>query len=184
LTLAGQPSRIGGLLASASGWVVLVIGLSIATFLGLLLQSFFPNGYVGWAFAIPTAVLSLFIGLTLLFTGRRLKRHGVDARRRVQFAAVRALAAHHAGSITAEQTAAALNLSEAEADVLLTELAKEPKENVSLDVDDDGQIHFLFGVAEKRWRVLEESAAARGAPAVDAEPVEDASAPPEERARR
>jgi hypothetical protein len=162
--------------------MVLVIGLSIATFLGLLLQSFFPDGYVGWAFAIPTAVLSLFVGLTLLFTGRRLKRQGVDARRRVQFAAVRALASHHAGSVTAEQTAQALNLSEAESDALLTELAKDPKENVSLDVDDDGQIHFLFGVAEKRWRVLEEKAAAPRNTAAEEELAE--AVPPEQRARR
>ena len=135
-----------------------MVGLSIAIFAGLILQSIWPASFFGWAVAIPIAMLSLFAGLALLLTGRRLERRGVDVRRGVQFDALRALAAHNGGAISAERASAALNLTEAECDELLTELAKDPREDVSLEVDDDGQIIFLFGIPEKRWRVLEETA--------------------------
>lgn len=159
LTLTGQPSRIGGVLASISGAFVLVVGLCLALFLGLLLQSIWPGALVGWAFGVPIAAFSLLLGLVLLLGGRRLKRRGVRAQREVQRDAVRALAAHSGGSVTSEQVAQALSLSETESDGVLTELAKDPAEDVSLDVDDDGRIHYLFGVPERRWRVLEETAA-------------------------
>lgn len=179
LTLTGQPSRIGGTLATLSGALVLLVGLSLATFLGLLLQSIWPGSFVGWAFAIPIAAVTLFVGLGLLFGGRRLKRKGMDARRRVQLDAIRALANHRGGSVTALEAAKALDLPEEECDALLTQLAKDPRENVSLDVDDDGQIHYLFGIPEKRWRVLEETAREAALEADEAEPER-----PEWRARR
>lgn len=159
LTLTGQPSRVGGVLASISGAFVLVVGLCLALFLGLLLQSIWPGALVGWAFGVPIAAFSVLVGLVLLLGGRRLKRRGVLARREVQRDAVRALAAHSGGTVTSEQVALALSLSEPESDAVLTELAKDPAEDVSLDVDDDGRIHYLFGVPERRWRVLEETAA-------------------------
>lgn len=169
LTLTGQPSRIGGTLASVSGAIVLIVGLSIAIFLGLLLQSIWPAAFVGWAFAIPIAALSLILGIVLLLGGRRLKQKGVLAQRDVQREAVRALAAHQRGMVTAEQVAQALSLSEEQSDALLTELAKDPNEDVSLDVDDDGRVQYLFGVPERRWRVLEEQAARPNAFGVEAE---------------
>lgn len=167
LTWAGEPSRVGGLIASLSGWAVLIIGLSIAIFAGLLLQTLWPAGFVGWAVAIPILIMSLFAGLALVLTGRRLKRKGANARKTVLFDALRTLAAHNGGAVSAERASRALDLTEAECDELLTELAKDPGENVSLEVDDDGQIQFLFGIPEKRWRVLEETEAqsAHGAPA-------------------
>lgn len=158
VTLAGQPSRVGGVLAQVSGWIVLVLGFSIALFLGLLLGAIWPGSLVGWAFSVPIALLSLFFGGGLAFGGRRLQKSGDDARKRARIEAVRALVAHRGGTVTAADAAQALNVSEAECDVLLTDLAKDPDQNVSLEVDDDGRIRYLFGVAEQRWRVLEENA--------------------------
>jgi hypothetical protein len=158
VTLAGQPSRVGGLLALVSGWVFLVMGLSLSAFLWLLLQSIWPGSMVGWAFAVPVAVLSLFFGGGLVFGGKRLHKSGESAQRSARVAAIRALVAHRGGIVTAAEAAQALNVSEAESDALLTELAKDPAQNVSLEVDDDGRVRYLFGVAEQRWRVLEENA--------------------------
>jgi hypothetical protein len=159
VNLAGQPSRVGGAVAAISGWVILVLGLCLAAFLGLLLQSIWPASFVGYAFAVPIAVTSLFFGLGLVFGGSRLKRSGTLAQQGARIDAIRALVAHKGGIVTAAQAAASLNLPEAECDALLTQLAKDPAQNVSLDVDDDGRIQYLFGVPEKRWRVLEEQAA-------------------------
>ncbi|HEY8943671.1 MAG TPA: hypothetical protein VIM73_05385 [Polyangiaceae bacterium] len=161
LTLAGKPSRIGGTVASAAGWIALVGGLSAALFFGVLLHTVWPGTLIGWAFAVPTAVISLIVGLLLIRGGRRWQKQGIDAERSVKLDAVRALAAHRGGSLTSEQVSEALQVSDEEGDALLTELAKDPKLGVSIDVDDDGVIHYLFGVPERRWRILEE-AAARG----------------------
>jgi hypothetical protein len=159
VTLAGQPSRIGGTVAFVSGWVVLAVGLSIAAFLGLLLFSIWPHSLVALAFSGPIAVLTLLLGLSMVLSGRRLRRSGNLAQKKARIEAIRALAAHRNGALTASQVALALNLSEPESDAALTELAKDPDEGISLEVDDDGRIQFLFGIPEKRWRVLEEAAA-------------------------
>lgn len=161
LSLTGRPTRIGGAFASAAGWVVLVLGLSLAIFFGVLLHSVWPGTLLGWAFAIPTAVISLLVGILLIASGRRWQKRGIDAARSVKLDAVRALVAHRGGSVTSEDVAEALHVGEEESDALLTELAKDPKLNVNLDVDDEGRIHYLFGVLERRWRVLEEDAARR-----------------------
>ena len=162
VNLAGQPSRVGGTLAAVSGWIVLVMGLSFSAFLGLLLQSIWPASFVGYAFALPVAVLSLFFGLGLVLGGSKLKKSGTLAQQKTRIEAIRALVAHRGGIITAADAARALNVPEDECDALLTQLAKDPSQNVSLDVDDDGQIQYLFGVPEKRWRVLEQRAEAAG----------------------
>lgn len=161
LTLAGKPLSIGGAVASAAGWAVLVGGLSLAVFFGVLLHSVWPGTLIGWAFGVPTSVISLLLGLVLIQGGRRWRKKGAFAEQSAKLEAVRALAAHRGGSVTSEDVAGALLVSEAEADLLLTELAKDAKLHVNLDVDDEGRIHYLFGLPEKRWRVLEE-AAARG----------------------
>lgn len=168
VTLAGQPSRWGGTLAHALGWVLLVVGSSLAAFLWLLLQSIWPHSFVGWAFALPVMVVSWFFGLFLVIGGRRLRKQGDATQRGLRFEAIRALAAHRGGSLTAADAAHALKISDAESDALLTELAKDPDANVSLEVDDDGRIVFLFGIPEKRWRVLEQTAEQADA-AVEAE---------------
>lgn len=161
VTHAGQPSRVGGLLALVSGWVFLVLGMAVSGFFWLLFQAIWPHSLVAWAFAAPILLLSLFFGGGLVFGGKRLHKSGEDAQRRARVEAIRALVAHRGGMVTAAEAALALNVSEQESDALLTELAKDPDQNVSLEVDDDGRIRYLFGVAETRWRVLEE-AAARG----------------------
>jgi hypothetical protein len=138
--------------------VFLVSGLSLSAFLWLLLQSIWPHSMVGWAFAVPIAVLSLFFGGGLVFGGKRLHKSGESAQKKARVEAIRALVAHRGGMVTAAEAAQALNVSESESDGLLTELAKDPDQNVSLEVDDDGRIRYLFGLAEQRWRVLEEQA--------------------------
>lgn len=164
MTLAGQPAKVGGIAATLAGSFVLVAGLSLALLVGLLLQSIWPGAFVGWAFAVPIVALTLFFGFLLLLGGRRLRRRGGETRRSVQLAAIRAFVAHRGGSVTAAEAARALNLSESDADALLTEFAKDPTADVSMDVGDDGIIRYDFNREEKRWRVLDETQSTASAP--------------------
>jgi hypothetical protein len=160
---------VGGTLAFFSGWAVLALGLSLATFLGLLFHSIWPGKFVGLAFATPIALLTLVLGGFLVLGGKRLQSSGHKVQRAARLEAVRAMAAHRGGSITARDVAQSLELAEAETDALLTELAKDPDANVSLDIDDEGRIHYLFdGTAEARFRVLDQEAAPPNDPAPNA----------------
>jgi hypothetical protein len=158
LNLAGKGSRIGGAAARFFGWATLVFGTSIAAFLALIFQSIWPEGFVGYAFAIPVMILSVAIGVPLVLGGKRLGRHGEEKERQTRLQAIRSLAAHRRGAITARDVAAALAMPELAADALLTDLARNPDENVSLDLDDNGNIYYLFGLGgealhEARWRI-------------------------------
>lgn len=162
LSLAGGPARLGGTAALFAGIAVLVIGLTAALGVLLLLLSIWPGSLVGWAFAIPLAVPSLFFGLALVLGGRKLRQHGARKRRSVELEAARAAVAHRNGLVTAAEAALALGVSEEQADSLLTELSRETDVEVNLDVDDDGRIRYAFGRPAERFRVLEEEAAKRG----------------------
>src|SRR5690242_5493841 len=66
LNLAGQPSKIGGAVASVVGWIVLAGGLSLALMITLIAQALFPAGFAGYALGIPIAALSLVVGILLV----------------------------------------------------------------------------------------------------------------------
>ncbi|HYO97210.1 MAG TPA: hypothetical protein VER33_22020, partial [Polyangiaceae bacterium] len=125
------------------------------------LQSLWPAAFIGWAFGVFDGVSSLFFGLLLVFTGRGLRRRGNDRQRAVQLEAVRALLTNRGGSATAREAAQALQLSDEEADALLMELAKDPKADASVEVEDSGQLRYVFGHTDKRWRVLEDDVLGR-----------------------
>jgi hypothetical protein len=138
------------------GIAVLVLGGSLSVGVLLLLQSIAPSTVLGWAVGIPMLAATLFFGIVLLVAGRKLKRHGSARQRAVRLEALRALIAHQKRAVTPHEVGRALNLSDAEADDLLTEFAREYPTPVTIDVGDDGQIRYDFSGAETRWRVLEE----------------------------
>lgn len=158
VNLAGRPSKWGGSLTQFAGWATVTTGLALATGITLLLLAIWPASIVGFAIGIPMAMLSLFFGLALVLGGRRLRRHGDERAHATKVDAIRAMAEHKQGQLRAADVAGALAIDVAEADELLTELALSPPEQVSLDVDDDGQLHYLFGadkveqLERDRWR--------------------------------
>ena len=158
LSLAGQPSRWGGLAASLAGVSVLVLGLSLSAGVWLLLQSIWPASVVGWAFALPMVAATLLFGLLLLVGGRRLRKSGTAHQQAVQLAAVQSIVQHRRGPVSAHDIAGALQLPEPEVDALLTQLARQKATAVTLDVDDRGHIVYDFEGEERRWRVLDEPA--------------------------
>jgi hypothetical protein len=158
VSLAGQPSRVGGIAATIAGTSVLVLGLSLALGLWFVLHGLSPM--VSWGVAIPVAMASLLFGLLLLLGGNRLRRHGSERQEQVQLAALKALVQHRRGPISALEAASALQLPEAQADALLTRLAREKATAVTVDVDTQGHVVYDFDGEARRWRVLEDDLAA------------------------
>jgi hypothetical protein len=161
LNLTGKPARIGGLTAQVFGWVVLVVGLFLALTIGLLVQAlaslFFATTWLGLAIGIPIAVLAIGVALLGIIGGKKLGRAGELSLRKAQFETIHSLARHRRNVVKASDVAHALGIDEAQADAILVTLAKDPSENVSIDVSDDGTISYLFGSAEAiRWRIRAE----------------------------
>jgi hypothetical protein len=177
VSLAGQPARVGGAAASIVGLAVLVLGLSSSAGVWFLLQSIWPTHAVGWALAVPMAAASLLFGLLLLLGGSKLRRHGAERQQAVQLDAVKGLVQHRRGPVTAQEVAQALELPEAQADLLLTRLAQQAATDVTVDVDQQGRVAYDFQGEERRWRVLEEAALAE-------EEAEGALDTPAERLKR
>jgi hypothetical protein len=127
--------------ASVAGWLVLAVGLSIALGLGLLLGAIFSSLAVGFGVGLPFATLSLAIGILLVRSGSSLRRSGANAERATRDQALLEMAGHH-GPVTAVDAARLLNTTVAQADAMLTELAKREPERLAIDVDEQGVVWY------------------------------------------
>jgi hypothetical protein len=145
VNLAGKSSRVGGTFARVLGWVVLVCGGSLALAVGLLALAL-QAGAVGLAFALPIAIVALVLGIALVRSGRSMNLSGVEAERATREQALLSLAAHR-GAVTAIEAARALGVGVAEADAMLTVLAKGQPERVAVDVDDQGVVWYRVSAA-------------------------------------
>ena len=163
LNLAGTPARFGGYAARVFGWGALGIGLFLALTLGLISQAvgsmIAPGSWLGLAVGVPIALLSIALGLFGVLGGKKLFRAGEGQLQAAQRDAVHALARHQNGVVKTKDVARALGIDEVRAESVMNALAKEPAENVSLDVDQDGHVIYLLGSAEAiRWRIRAEQA--------------------------
>jgi hypothetical protein len=79
-------------------------------------------------------------------SGRSLQESGEGAERATRAQALLAMAAQR-GAVTARDAAQALSTSVAEADAMLTELAKREPERVAVDVDDQGVLWYRVAPA-------------------------------------
>jgi hypothetical protein len=127
------------------GWLVLVCGGSLALCVALLFLAFHALA-VGLAIAVPIAVVVLVLGIALVRSGRSLSSSGVEAARTTREQALLAVAAHR-GAVTAVDAARALGVGTAEADAMLTALAKRDPERVAVDVDDEGVVWYRVSAA-------------------------------------
>ena len=150
LAFAGQPSKLGGRVGRVLGIVVLVFGLLSAAVLMLCFQLLWPAQNIGYALGLPVALVSLVVGTLLMIASRRLNRAGADAERQARIEALYALAVNRGGTLTASDAAHSLQLAAAQADALLSDLAKTQPEYVSLELDDAGQAFYLFSRAGTR----------------------------------
>ncbi|MDI1476646.1 hypothetical protein [Polyangium sp. y55x31] len=140
VNVAGQPSKIGGGVASVAGWIILITGVLLALTLGALIGLLSPA--VAWIVGGFLGAMSVLFGLVFILGGRLLWKTGKERERGAQEQAVFAVARRNAGSVTPAELARAVNVTEAEADALLTEMAKRPDARVTLEVDDDGTLRY------------------------------------------
>lgn len=141
VNLAGKPAQVGGTVASVFGWLVLGLGGSIAIGVGLLVYAIAQAVAMAIAWALPLAVVTLVVGTLLLRGGQRLSASGDAAQRETREQALLAFAAQR-GRVRAEDVAQAFGVGVAEADAMLTDLAKREPDKVALDVDDDGVVWY------------------------------------------
>ena len=78
----------------------------------------------------------------------------------MQTEALTALFNNRRDGVTAADAARALGVEPARADEILTQMARDPEQDISVDLHDDGTVHYLRGddSGAKRWRILEERA--------------------------
>lgn len=145
VNMAGKPSRVGGTFAVVLGWSVLVLGGATALGVVLLLLALsWPAGAL--AIGLPIALVTLVTGILLVKSGRSLQASGEDAERATRSQALLAMAGQR-GAVTAREAAQALGTSIADADAMLTELAKRDPERVAVDVDDQGVLWYRVAPA-------------------------------------
>jgi hypothetical protein len=149
VNLAGKPSRVGGTVASIFGWLILLMGGSISLGIGLLFAAFHALA-VGLVLSLPIALVTLTLGLVLVRRGSSLNREGIAIERATREHALFALMEHR-GSVHAIDAARALGVPIAEADALLTDLAKRSPESVAVDIEENGGIAYRF--VDSRIRV-------------------------------
>ena len=140
--LAGKTSILGGTLARVLGWIVLGSGLVVGLGLLGLLQAIFPGGFAGWLVGLPIILFSAIIGIALLRGGRSLETTGVAEQRETRTQAIFSLAENRGGIVSAADVAGALGMNAAQADALLTELAKSHPDHVVLEIDDQGGVFY------------------------------------------
>jgi len=158
VTLAGQPSKVGGTIAAILGWLVLGGGLLIAVTVGLLLQAIFPAYIAGYGIGGMIALVSLGISLALLLSGRSLRRMGTRAAQDARDQAILALAAPKGGILTAKDVSIALGDTVPDSDTLLTDMTRRSDQAV-LEMDDEGKILYRFPhvlpATQQRWPAAE-----------------------------
>lgn len=143
VTYAGKPARIGGSVVGVFGWVVLAIGLFVAALVGLV-AGLFTTATSG---LIVFLVFSLFPAGTawLLRRGSKaLSASGEEAEGRRREQALFALAANNGGVVQAVQLAGALDMTVAQADAYLTQLAKTRPDEVDVEIGEQGEVLFMF----------------------------------------
>jgi hypothetical protein len=170
LNLAGTPYKVGGIAARIAGWVGFGIGtvasVSVGGIIALLGTWLADSSWPGIAIGTVMWLATIAFSLTAIIGGRKLGERGATKAFAAKLETVRALANHQGGRVTAAEVAQSLAVTEVQADAMLTELAKDPEGDVTLDLDDHGNIHYLFGVGsdalnDPRWRIVEQKAEAR-----------------------
>jgi hypothetical protein len=153
VNLAGQPSRVGGTVARVFGWIVLVFGSVLAAGLFAMCSSIAaPGAAAPFILAVPLALVSWVLSYFLLKGGKSLEKSGADTQKATRNQAVFALANTRGGMVTPADLAHAIGVMPKEADDILTAMAKESPDHVSIEVDDNGTIYYRFNAAH--WSAI------------------------------
>ena len=159
LGVTGQPARIGGFAAKIAAGTVFGLGTFLALLIMLVVQAIWPEGWLGFAIGLPIEFLTLLLTAALYFGGRMLGKAGERAIDDTRVSALKALSRQKGGVLRAMDVAKALHMSERDGDELLMRLARQPDEDVGIDVNDEGEVLYLIGSPDaKRFRIRVEDA--------------------------
>ncbi len=153
VNVAGQPSKIGGGVATVVGLSVLFLGSLLALALGAVIYYFAPP--IGLAIGGFLEATVLFVSALLLWGGRTLFRSGEERAQTAREQAIYAIAKRRNGSVTAAELAQVLSIPQAEADAILTAMVKRPDGRMTLELDDDGTLRYEVRELRPRVRVGE-----------------------------
>jgi len=171
VNLAGQPSKVGGTVARVFGWITLIFGTLVALGTFAMCSAIAaPGAAAPYILAVPLALVAWLTAWFLLKGGKELKKSGAEAEKNTRSQAVFALANMRGGMITPADLAQAIGVTPADADAILTNLAKESPDHVNIEVDDNGTIYYRFAAAH--WQAIASNPAywERPRPRVDATP--------------
>ena len=142
--LAGQGTKVGGVVAKTFGWIVLAIG-SLAGFsiMGLL-QWAITEGVLGYLIGGPILLITWIFAGVLLWSGKSLKQTGESAEHAAQEKAILALAENKKGLVGAIDVSRGLDVTLAEADKILTRMAKASPDSMAVDLGEHGEIVYRF----------------------------------------
>ncbi len=158
LNLKGKSAKAGGTAARVLGMVVWIFGLFLAALLAVTFQVLVPGWGLGFAVGGTIGFVTLLLGAFLFFGGRKLGQIGDASATEAQIKAIRGLARQRRGVLTAGDVARHLDLPRQRADALLTDLARHPDQDVGVEIDDHGEVLFLFDNPEaRRWRIRVEA---------------------------
>lgn len=179
VSLAGQPSKIGGTVARVFGWIVLSVGWGVALLLFAFFFVLFGTAPVTWILSAPIALIATCVWLLSFMGGKSLAKSGEKEERTTQEQAIFALAQTRRGRLRAMDVSASLGMQVMDADTLLTDMAKKLPDHMAVDVDDQGELIYRFPRIdlEHRTRVVEAEVMASDAAAANRARVEDARKP-------
>jgi hypothetical protein len=147
VNLAGQPSKVGGTVARVFGWLVLAGGWLFAACFALLIMAVSPAGMASapaWILGGIIGVIASLVAYGLLRSGKQLHASGALAEMTTKNQAIFALANTKGGVLTAWDLAQSIMTTPQEADDVLTKLAKEYPDHVTVDIDDVGTVLYRF----------------------------------------
>jgi hypothetical protein len=146
--MAGQPSKVGGSVARAFGWIALVSGtlLGFGT-LGTCGAIVGFGAAAPWIISMPILLVTMFVAWGLLKGGKNLEQAGTATQKATRSQAIFALANTRGGVLTAMDVARAQDITVEDADALLTTMAKEMSDHVAVDIAEDGTVLYRFDAA-------------------------------------
>lgn len=149
---AGQVSRAGGVVAKVTAWLSFAVGAVLFLLFGPLLTWWIPAAMI--------ALLTLTVFGLLMWGGRSLSRSGEKSAADTKAAAVFSLAATRRGELRGIDLMQSLNVSKREGDAILEALSKTHPEDVVLEVDDQGDLYYVFPKFRQRVATVPPSASA------------------------
>jgi hypothetical protein len=185
LNVVGKPSQFGSAVTKVAGVGMLAAAFFVTLLLGALGLLIGTGSGVGMFFLVLATLVALGGGTAgglMLLGSKKLKESGEKAQRDAREGAIYALAGKRGGILTAHEVASALNLQLAEADAMLTGMAREGS-RVGVEVDGQGVVHYVFHEAQRQFSAAAHAGGAIGADGAPTGVRVEVSAPKTEQER-